>query len=975
MLLFLIAQASADAEEVADRIQTARLPPLERELIRSLVFLTRGQTGSITNDRRSSAAALVEGSGPERATNALYFWILKGVQALAVSLQGEQTSDTTDPIAVFRQVKVLAAPRVTPAGEAEGPGPAAIFPGPFHLASLLVAIGEALMESAIVKVVPPSNLDPNRWQRSLRVIAKDRPYLWTNHKDAISKGCLEAGISSVVSFPTGAGKTTIAQLKIMATLLADRKAIVLAPTHALVDQTAQELKTIFPNSSVQGERVDEFEFSEDLDDLPDIFVMTPEACLLFCHMEPVALTDVGLLVFDECHLIHPRNTADKRSVDAMLCLINFVRVAPSADLLLLSAMIDNADELAAWLTELTGRTVLALSMAWKPTRQLRGCVVYDQRRITRLRATLANARSLVETTKVPPEIACELTAQPLGLFCIQQTWASRESHHYALFPIHPDPIPFNTNSSWQLTPNAGVLASALAAAASESGVKVLVFSQSIPNAAKNADRVSEALGSCAIKLNDKEKRWFDIAVEELGGIDQLYIDVQEGQLVSRAASHHGQLLPEERYLVESLYKRRDGLTVLAATPTLGQGVNLPSEMVIVADDSRFDRETDQRELLEARELLNAAGRAGRAGQNATGIVLVIPGRIVEVLNLESTVHGRWPRVRNVLSSSDQCLVLDDPFTALMDRIHSCAKDIGDFERYAVSRLIETTDDNSGNAVTGLVLDRTFAAFRARKSGSHDWVASRTQAALTFLNEASTATEETNAVRELASTLGFPEDIMAALRQDVMNASLGSDATVLDWRNWMWLWLSGHVDAMMRLVGVQELEYLFGKPFSRLPTNSDRAMYALQYLEPALDLWMGGEPLNKMQTVLPNPSRERRKSTGARKFVVRLLPVLAHLFGAPLTIVRQHLKDTADLSTEPSPALLYINRCIRRGFLSCEMAALHEIFRSRRLSRRQLHKIYADLEPYISDRAGTEDWTAIRDRMEAAISSELNSRES
>jgi hypothetical protein len=59
--------------------------------------------------------------------------------------------------------------------------------------------------------------------------------------------------------------------------------------------------------------------------------------------------------------------------------------------------------------------------------------------------------------------------------------------------------------------------------------------------------------------------------------------------------------------------------------------------VIIAEDSRFDQAKDRREVLQAQELLNAAGRAGRAGQNANGIVLVIPGKVVGIDLKDATI--------------------------------------------------------------------------------------------------------------------------------------------------------------------------------------------------------------------------------------------------------------------------------------------------------------------------------------------------
>ncbi|PVA07089.1 hypothetical protein DC363_08100 [Thalassorhabdomicrobium marinisediminis] len=155
----------------------------------------------------------------------------------------------------------------------------------------------------------------------------------------------------------------------------------------------------------------------------------------------------------------------------------------------------------------------------------------------------------------------------------------------------------------------------------------------------------------------------------MGGADQLYLTLQSGKLVSQAATHHGQLLPEERQLAETLYRRDEALSALAATPTLGQGMNLPADLVIIAEDSQYDVASGRKDLLEPEDLLNAAGRAG---ESATGIVLVIPGKVVPLDDAENKIGERWTRLRAIFGQSDQCLVLDDPFTALMDRIHDKA---------------------------------------------------------------------------------------------------------------------------------------------------------------------------------------------------------------------------------------------------------------------------------------------------------------
>lgn len=166
----------------------------------------------------------------------------------------------------------------------------------------------------------------------------------------------------------------------------------------------------------------------------------------------------------------------------MLCILGFTRVAPDADIVLLSAMMKNTDELSGWLEELTGRKSLPLDNAWKPTRQLRGCVVYGVKRQAKLEKLLIAERVKKPKGGVPVAVKRQLTATPKGFFSVKQTWASQVRRDYTLVPLLDTALEFSTNKFWELTPNSGVVAAPIAVAAAPAGLRTLVFSQSIPNA-------------------------------------------------------------------------------------------------------------------------------------------------------------------------------------------------------------------------------------------------------------------------------------------------------------------------------------------------------------------------------------------------------------------------------------------------------------------------------------------------------------
>ena len=84
--------------------------------------------------------------------------------------------------------------------------------------------------------------------------------------------------------------------------------------------------------------------------------------------------------------------------------------------------------------------------------------------------------------------------------------------------------------------------------------------------------------------------------------------------------HHAGMLPRYRRLVETL-AQRGLLKVICGTDTLGVGINVPIRTVVITALSKYDG-TKMRQLT-AREFHQVAGRAGRAGYDPYGNVVVM----------------------------------------------------------------------------------------------------------------------------------------------------------------------------------------------------------------------------------------------------------------------------------------------------------------------------------------------------------------
>jgi hypothetical protein len=98
--------------------------------------------------------------------------------------------------------------------------------------------------------------------------------------------------------------------------------------------------------------------------------------------------------------------------------------------------------------------------------------------------------------------------------------------------------------------------------------------------------------------------------------------------------HHAGLLPRYRLLVERL-AQKGLLKVICGTDTLGVGINVPIRTVLFTQLCKYNG--DQVVILPVREFRQIAGRAGRAGYDSRGFVVVqAPAHIIENAKIRET---------------------------------------------------------------------------------------------------------------------------------------------------------------------------------------------------------------------------------------------------------------------------------------------------------------------------------------------------
>lgn len=972
LLLFLIANQIPDATEMAREIDKLRKPE-------------RGSASLVTD----ALCALAEGrvrdipqllthqvewphDSSDAATEALYRRVLQGLSLFAQYVLDSQLFPEAAAHAVdaFKQVQNLSLESenwpVISGHDSPLPSLSA-FAGPHHLASLLIGATGYLKGAALSVVPPPNGVPPGRWQELIKPIAAQRPFLWPNHLEALEKGFLHTGTSSVVSFPTGAGKTTLSVLKAASALGLGGAVIYLAPTHALVAQTKSDLSRAFPGVPVRDSLLIEDFYAEIGEEFvtnnSQIVVMTPERCLALLSLERASFGVVRLVVFDECHLIHPRSGGqNRRSLDAMFALLQLHSTAPNCDWLLLSAMMANGVELAGWMESLTGRPCLALTLNWKPTRQARGCLVYKQddldnlRVFLRQRAVAAPRNGKGMLGNPTSLILSDVSAVPYGFIGLQQTWQNREVRNYTLLRLLNEPVPLSATLStgneptWYTTPNKNVVASHLASQCVRIGLKVLLFSQSPRDTTAISRKIDELIGDDCNPLiyEDEETLLLKIAIDEAGSVDAVIAPTQ------CSGSHNAALLPSERSLVERLFARADGVRALAATATLAQGMNLPADVVVIVGDERFDADAEGFAPLDPHELLNAAGRAGRAGLVAQGLVIVIPHTLVGVNPQTNTIGEKWTQMQeSVFSQADQCLSLQDPIQHILDKIQEVTAGSDPDVRYFLRRLprgmIGSPDDASR------FLRSTLAAWHAKtkhEEAKFEALISRT---LSRRNELEPVVLAETWRDEMAYRTGIAVEFIEALHLELLTKTANPPADTEGWVRWFFVWLA---------TDERWVKSVFGH---RLSERQQKELFGGDLfggrLADAVWGWMSGETLTSLNIRLGGNATKPGKCDKARKFVLKMIPDLAFAAGLATRIRRGQIDETGG-SMPITLATLAL--CIREGLANPELAALRTTLGSTAMSRIALRTLWAKLSAFAPPMTSDEKFGRTRLRISQAL---------
>ncbi|MEJ5963477.1 DEAD/DEAH box helicase [Pedobacter immunditicola] len=956
-LLFLIAEQYPDSKEAITGflIPQGNYPLILQMLCESLRDLVQERFDSIL-ERSIRRGVYNPQQGLDiqvRAAHKLYETILQGVELLASRVLSKArpefvTNQYETPVQFFNSVLQLCT--LQHQSDSFGNGLITTYPGAAHLAKLLIQASTTLEEASVMTVALPGAANEDKWKQWLQHRAQSKPILWPNHRVAIDQNFHLQGNSAVIVLPTGAGKTTMAEFKIAGVLATGRKVVFLAPTNALVEQLKNDLRDGLPEVIFgEGNTFEsDFFFSSD-DALGPLEVMTPEKCLAFLNFNPSAFGDVGLLVFDECHMLSPSSGSLRRAIDSMLTVLTFQGYAPSADYLFLSAMVKNVDDFAEWIASITGRPCLPINMVWKPSRQSRGILIYNKEELDAAVEASTNAQKVADDIvvanggRVSKGVRAApgrmLKVKPHALFGLVHNWNVGAPEDIRIKKIADEDYlldpKFADNFSRRVQPgsNGTEVSKRIAISCVNSGYKTIVFINTAPSTYTSAKDIQTSLPD-NVNYTPHEQSLLNTIEIEIGSLSASMLENMKS-----AVPHNARLIGFERRLAESLYKRPDGASVIFATTTLSQGMNLPAQVAILSADQRAMQDEDgdgySQDNLQAHELLNAAGRAGRAGFLANGLVFLIPRRVLTFSD-NLPVEEALPILASIIPEDERCVTISDPIEMVLDQIQTGAKPTEDVV-YMFHRLY--SDSPEANSVDS-IMTQSFGRFIAEK---RDYLETYDHKIAQFKQAIGEIPQQENTpdwISRLTIQSGISPDVIVSLHDAIRNQLQELPQTVEAWNTWIIVYLKANSEAA---------RYCFGKrliPLERvsgiLIINNDSYNAALDRLLAGLNCWIVGDTLQVIDYSMGGNGIGRDKLCHrARELVTNIASRQLSYFTTLVVQITIRLAAEAEISIAKLAVLECLPNALRYGFDKPEKLAFYSIESKSNnyLSRVAAHRSY------------------------------------
>jgi helicase len=402
--------------------------------------------------------------------------------------------------------------------------------------------------------------------------------LYPPQAEAVERGLLD-GKNMLLSIPTAAGKTLLAELAMLKAAFAEKRSLYIVPLRALATEKYESFSRFKELGIRVGISTGDFDRKDERLGKNLIIIATSEKADSLMRNGASWIDDISVLVVDEIHLLNSAN----RGPTLEITITKLRKLNPSMQIIGLSATVANGLELAEWLD------ADLVTSEWRPV-NLREGVICNGKMV------FADG----ETTMAPER------DETLAL--VKDT----------------------------LSKNA----------------QILIFESSRRNAEATAVKMSSYVGSMVSNQSIEPE-----GSKDLVGLEESVLSTGDSetcrklaQCVSRGvAFHHAGLLSEQRKLIEGGF-RQNRIKIIASTPTLAAGLNLPARRVLIRSYRRYDSGQGMVPIpvIEYRQM---AGRAGRPGLDPYGESFLVAKNQSELQELmEHYVLGSPEEIWSKLAS-------------------------------------------------------------------------------------------------------------------------------------------------------------------------------------------------------------------------------------------------------------------------------------------------------------------------------------
>ena len=374
--------------------------------------------------------------------------------------------------------------------------------------------------------------------------------------------------SVIVTAPTGAGKTVIAEYAVEKCIQEDRRVIYTAPIKALSNQKYRDFYAEY------GEKIGIVTGDVVLNPYAQVLLMTTEIFRNTIFDDIERLQDVSYVIFDEIHYINDieRGTVWEESLIFAPQHIKFV---------CLSATIPNINPFAEWMQSVRDIDI-----------------------------------EIVEELERPVPLEHHLYFKDYGVGGIKHIAALRNKAKPDARKRKPDPLDDKTTKA---LPSDLIETRLIPHLRRKEQLPCLYFCFSRKGCEENA--TSLVYGSQLQLLDKRQKtqilKQFDELCLQFDIVDEKKITEFRRLVSCGIAYHHAGMLPTLKEVVERLFT--SGLIqLLFTTETFAVGINMPACSVVFDSLEKFDGIGFR--YLKAREYHQMAGRAGRRGIDTIGYV-------------------------------------------------------------------------------------------------------------------------------------------------------------------------------------------------------------------------------------------------------------------------------------------------------------------------------------------------------------------